>query len=193
MWVAKLWIKQPRFLFIWLFPVGSQKVPTPPQKKPKPFKTTKPQEKKKSIFTSLNCVISLPEARRQLLLTKRFKNWIYPPTPPTHIHKHTVLPGNVTEGETKATDTSWHSSSFMLHNQAWKTPRTSATRGLCQILLPYPPRQTTPQLLASGVPIPPSMMLQTRGQMANSNVYFCASFQIALAQPDGILCLPGVN
>lgn len=43
------------------------------------------------------------------------------------------------------------------------------------------------------LPIPPSKMLQTRGQMANSNVYFCASFQIVLAQQDGILCLPGIN
>lgn len=38
------------------------------------------------------------------------------------------------------------------------------------------------------VPIPPSTMLQTWGQMANLNVYFCASFQVILAWPDGILC-----
>lgn len=74
-----------------------------------------------------------------------------------------------------------------------KNPRSSSTGGLCQILLPCSLKATKPQLPALAMPTPPSMKLQTQGQMANSNVPFCASFQMALARPDGILCLPGIN
>lgn len=111
--------------------------------------------------------------------------YTYPPIPP----KLMLLLGNVSEKPT--TQATAGIFSFYFINQVWKNPRSSSTRGLCQILLPRPPRTTKPQLLAK--PIPPSTKLQTQGQMANSNVPFCASFQITLARPDGILCLPGIN
>lgn len=134
--------------------------------------------------------------RRQLLLRQWFQKWIYlsTHTPPTHSPKLMLLPGNVSEWENQDAGYRWHSSLSIWHSQAWKNPRSSSTRGLGQILLPCPPRTTTNlQVPACATPIPPSTKLQTWGQMANSNVHFCASFQIALAQPDGILCLSGIN
>lgn len=112
-----------------------------------------------------------------------------PPFPQTHALARKC------EWETQDSDYSWHSSPSILHNQAWKSPRSSSTGGLCQILLHCPPRRrrTKPQLLAWAMPMPPSMKLKTWGQMANSNLRFSASFQTTLAWPDGILCLPGIN
>jgi len=96
------------------------------------------------------------------------------------------------EWETKDADISGRSSPFVLHNQKSKDL-------YCQRALPDPtslPSEEKQQNLSywpETCQYLPSMMLQTWGQMAKSNVYFCASFQIALARPDGILCLLGIN
>lgn len=176
-------------------PSSTQKTPKPTKKQHKKKKNTK--KKVSSLLWTVNTALLPCPKWEGNCFWKLFQNWLYLRPPPlcTHPQTHSL-----------ARECKWMSEKLRMQtlagilpllcykNQAWKTPRTSSTRGLCQILLPYPPRKTTkPQLLASDMPIPPSMMLQTWGQMANSNVYFCASFQTALARPDGILCLPGIN